>query len=48
MGLLVEHNRRRLAYAGLRRKYIRLTVLLGVRAVTIDVISANESYRYPA
>ncbi len=47
MGLLVEHNRRRLAYAGLWRKYIRLIGLLGVRAVTIDVISANEPYRYP-
>ena len=45
MGLLVEHNRRRLAYAGIGRKHIRLTDLRGVRAVTTDVFSANESYR---
>ena len=47
MGLLVEHNRGRLAHASLRGKHLHLIVLLGVRAVTIDVISANESYRYP-
>ena len=47
MGLLVEHNRGRLAHAGLGGEYLHLIVLLGVRAVTIDVISANESYRYP-
>lgn len=48
MGLLVEHNRRRLAHAGFGGKDIHLIVLVGVRAVTIDVISANESYQYPA
>ena len=48
MGILVEHNRRRLAHAGLGGKYIHLIVLLGAPAVTIDAISANESYRYPA
>ena len=48
MGLLVEHNGRRLAHAGIGGKYIHLIVLLGVRAVTNDVISATQSYRYPA